>query len=104
MTDRGASSNAQHTPAQPHGAAQAGPTSALPLPGEPLLDFFFELRLENARDMVRILDFDHEPVLPYGFQGLDIWLLETIAVSDEDQHRNMDRLDLFFRQRQLGQA
>src|SRR5262245_38194567 len=86
------------------GSSRSERRSALRLLGEPLLDFLAELWLEDAADVIALLDLGHRPVLAHLDQGIDVAELEEVALADEDLHRDADRLHLIFRQRQFRQA
>src|SRR5215468_6352953 len=70
---------------------------------KPLRNFFFELRLNNAIQVAGILDFDHRPVFPHRLQWGDVKSLHRVAVSDDDDNRDMNPPEFRFSQSQFAE-
>src|ERR1700684_2823156 len=72
---------------------------------DPGRDFFLELRLQDAGDVVGILDLVNWPVLSHRLQRLDIQLLDQIIlVADQEHHRHLDGFDFILGQRKSSQT
>src|SRR5262245_36834013 len=70
---------------------------------KPLRNFFFELRLDDAIQVSRILDFDHCPVFSNRLQGRDIKSLDRVAISDDDHDRDTNPPEFRFSHSQFAE-